>query len=247
MTKVMLFGACGFMGKEVIQASKNNKLVQIVAGVDKEDTTIDGVEIFSSPDNFDGKIDVIIDFSHPSAFEGIADFARKKKIPVTFCTTGYNEQTLAQMQELSKEFAVFKSANMSLGINLLSRLAKIATAVLQGYDIEMIEKHHNRKIDAPSGTAKLLFDALKTVKTDAVPIYDRSNLRQRRTPSEIGISAIRGGNIVGDHEILFIGENESITLSHSASSRAVFAEGALVASNFMKGKTPALYSMDDIF
>lgn len=246
--KIILTGACGRMGRAVLADAAKEPRLSVIAGVDVcPDESF--VPLYHGIDEVGTDIgaDVLIDFSHHTATEGILNYARKAKCAAVICTTGHTEEELRLIEEASREIAVFRSGNMSLGINLLTALVEKAASVLEGFDIEIIEKHHNQKLDAPSGTALMLAEAAAS-GVDYTPeyVYDRHSVRQKRAKNEIGIHSVRGGSIVGEHEVLFAGTNETVTLSHSASSREVFAVGAIHAALFMKDKPAGLYSMKDV-
>jgi 4-hydroxy-tetrahydrodipicolinate reductase len=204
--------------------------------------------VYVSAEDFTGKCDVIVDFSFHTATEGLLNYAVKNNLPIVIATTGHTEEETALIKKAAETVPVFYSRNMSLGINLLIALANKACKSLgSAFDIEIIEKHHNQKLDAPSGTALMIADALKDTRDiETEYIYNRQPVKQKRQKNEIGIHAVRGGTIVGEHEVIFAGKDEVITLSHSAASRDVFAEGAVRAAQFIVGKTPALYDMNDI-
>lgn len=238
----------GRMGKAITQIVENIDDAQIVCGFD----VVEGdcaYPVYKEYADISACADVIIDFSHPSNFENILGYAKKNNLPIVIATTGLSEEQKNEMVAAAEEIPVFFSANMSLGINLLIKLAKDATKILEkDFDIEIIEKHHNKKLDAPSGTALAIADAIAdTMTNDAEYIYERHSVRKQRDKSEIGIHAVRGGTIVGEHEVIFAGTDEVISLSHSASSREVFAQGAVKAALFMNGKPKGFYSMDDLF
>lgn len=248
MTKIILSGCLGRMGSAITEIVENIAGAEIVCGFD----VTDGgrcYPVYKSYADAKEDADVIIDFSHPSNFENILNFAKAKNLPIIMCTTGLTAEQKAELKAAADEIPVFFSANMSLGINLLIRLAKMATKVLEkDFDIEIVEKHHNKKLDAPSGTALAIADAIAdTMSDDANFVYERQSVRRQREKNEIGIHAIRGGTIVGDHDVLFAGPDEVITLSHSAASREVFAQGAVKAAMFMNGKPKGFYCMDDLF
>ncbi len=247
MLKVIVNGCFGYMGRNVCDLINNDKDSVVAAGVDIAEKTAD-FPVYRSFSEIDGKADVIIDFSHPSCLKGLLDYAIKTKTPAVIATTGLNDEEKALIKEASKQVALFFTANMSLGVNLLSALVKKAASVLSGsFDIEIVEKHHNKKIDAPSGTALMLADAAaEAVDFNAEYVYDRHSVRKKRDANEIGISSIRGGTIVGEHDVIFAGEDEVITLSHSAYSKRVFAAGALNAAKFIVCKENGLYSMEDL-
>ena len=198
-------------------------------------------------EELDVKADVIVDFSNPAVLDSLLAYAKEKKLPCVICTTGYTEEQKEKIKEAAKEIPIFYSGNMSLGINLIIELAKKAAAVFgNNFDIEIVEQHHNQKLDAPSGTALMIADAVSEVKTDAEYVYDRHAYRKKRDKKEIGIHSVRGGNIVGEHEIIFAGTDEILKISHSARSKSVFAVGALNAASFLKGKEPGMYDMSDL-
>ena len=248
MINVLLSGACGKMGNAVARCCKEEENVNVVAGVDKAQMLCD-FPIYSSFDDVKVIPDVIIDFSHISVLENLLKFAIKNNNPVVLATTGYSAEQIEKIKDASSKIPVFFTANMSLGVNLLCSLAKTAAKILNSnFDIEIIEKHHNKKLDAPSGTALAIADAIAdTMTDDAKYVYERQSVRKQREKSEIGIHAVRGGTIVGEHEVIFAGTDEIITLSHSAASREVFAQGAVKAALFMSGKPKGFYSMDDLF
>lgn len=247
MTDIILCGANGKMGKVIRDIVAKCDDCRIAAGIDLN-TESDSFPIYSSFDEIKEDADVIIDFSNPALLNDLLDFAVIKSMPVVIATTGYDESQKKQIEEASRKTSVFFTYNMSLGINLLANLAKKAVQVLgDGFDIEIIEKHHNQKIDAPSGTALMLADAIceelnKPMKYE----YDRHSKREKRTKNEIGMHAVRGGTIVGEHEIMFAGRDEIITLSHSARSKEVFAVGAVNAALFLKDKPAGMYSMKEM-
>ena len=248
MTKIMLNGCNGKMGQVISRLAGEDESLKVVAGFDILNNRENDYPVFTSPDEFDGEADVVIDFSHPDSLENILAFCKKRKLPVIVCTTGLSNSQKNIMEAASKDIPVFFSANMSLGINLLIDLAKKATALLgDNFDIEIIEKHHNQKIDAPSGTALAIADAIAEDMTDeAEYVYDRHISRKKRKKSEIGIHAVRGGTIVGEHTVLFAGTDEVIEIKHSAASKEIFAVGALKAAKFMKGKEAGMYCMNDL-
>lgn len=247
MTDIILCGANGKMGKVIRDIVAKRDDCRIAAGIDLN-TVSDSFPIYSSFDEIKEDADVIIDFSNPALLNDLLDFAVKKSMPVVIATTGYDESQKKQIEEASRKTSVFFTYNMSLGINLLANLAKKAVQVLgDAFDIEIIEKHHNQKIDAPSGTALMLADAIceelnKPMKYE----YDRHSKREKRTKNEIGMHAVRGGTIVGEHEIMFAGRDEIITLYHSARSKEVFAVGAVNAALFLKDKPAGMYSMKEM-
>lgn len=248
MTKILLSGCSGKMGRVIGTLAAAYNDCEIVGGIDLVDDSTLSFPVFSAPDKVSVKADVIIDFSHPSCLIPVVTYAAENHIPVVVCTTGLTSEQKNFMYEKSKETAVFFSANMSLGVNLMADLAKKATTVLEdNFDIEIVEAHHNRKLDAPSGTALYIADSINSAcKESKEYVYDRHSVRKKREKKEIGIHAIRGGTIVGEHTVIFAGNDEIIEIKHTALSRDVFAEGAIAAAKFMVGKKPAMYDMNDL-
>lgn len=243
--KIIISGCNGRMGRVVESICEADPDVSVVAGFDVslESRTF---PVFVSPANFTGEADAVIDFSSPVALDGLLAFALERKVPLVLATTGYSDEQLAQIDEASKHIPIFRSANMSLGINVLLELVKKAAAVLgDSYDIEIVEKHHNRKVDAPSGTALMIADAAASaLNFKPEYVYERHSVRQSRDKKEIGISAVRGGTIVGIHEIMFAGRDEIIEIKHTAMSREIFANGAVKAAKFLAGVSkPGMYDM----
>ncbi len=247
MINILLCGANGKMGNAVRRVAADNDLVSIVAGFDVN-TAPCGFPVYDDLSKLSEKIDCIIDFSHPSLTDAILDYAKNNKIPLVLCTTGLSKEQISKLEFYSKDTPIFFSANMSIGVNLLIDLVCKASKVLESsFDIEIVEKHHNQKLDAPSGTALAIADAISdTVSYNPHYMYDRHSVRQKREKSEIGIHAVRGGNIVGEHTVIFAGCDEVIEVKHQATSKEVFAVGAVRAAIFMQGKTPGLYSMSDL-
>lgn len=247
MTKIILCGANGKMGHVIQSVVAGRDDCEIVAGVDIN-TESNGFPVYSTFGEIKETADVIIDFSNPALLDSMLAFSEDKKIPVVIATTGYDDKQKKQIEKASEKCAVFFTYNMSMGINLLANLAKKATEVLgSDFDIEIVEKHHNQKIDAPSGTALMLADAICEEIDEPVKYeYDRHSKREKRTKNEIGMHSVRGGTIVGEHEIIFAGRDEIITLSHSARSKEIFAVGAVNAAVFMSGKDSGMYSMKDL-
>ncbi|MBQ8765620.1 MAG: 4-hydroxy-tetrahydrodipicolinate reductase [Clostridia bacterium] len=247
MTRIILSGALGKMGKAIASCVDNRNDCEIVAGVDIASAECN-FPIFKSFNDINVDADVIIDFSHPSVLNDLLVFAKEKKIPAVIATTGLNDEQIEDIKYASKDVPLFFSANMSIGVSLVSELAKKAAKVLGGsFDIEIVEAHHNQKIDAPSGTALMLADSISEVLQEK-PIYefDRHSKRMKRTKNEIGIHAVRGGTIVGEHEIIFAGPDEVIKISHSAYSKQLFANGSVNAGLFLVGKNPGFYNMKDL-
>ncbi len=247
MMNILLCGANGKMGNAVRRTAENNEFVKIVAGYDIN-TADCGFPVYSDLNSVSEKIDCIIDFSHPSLTDSILDWAKNKKIPAVICTTGLSKDQLSKLEFYSNETPIFFSANMSIGVNLLIDLVCKASKVLEdNFDIEIVEKHHNPKLDAPSGTALAIADAISdTVSFAPEYMFDRHSVRRKRKKSEIGLHAIRGGNIVGEHTVIFAGNDEVIEIKHSATSKEVFAEGAVRAAIYMNGKPAGLYNMTDL-
>ena len=249
MIKVILNGCCGVMGGVVTELVEAEPEMEIVAGIDIKDNGKTEYPVFSSLSECSVPADVVIDFSSAKAMDSLIAGLREKKIPVVLCSTGLSEEQLQAVQELSKESAVLKSANMSLGINLMFKVLKMISPMLSeaGFDIEILEKHHHRKVDAPSGTAIALADAINDAMEEKFKYtFDRSSVRAARDPKEIGFAAVRGGNIVGEHDVIFAGTDEVITISHQAASRAIFAKGAVAAAKFLAGKPAGFYDMSDV-
>lgn len=246
MKRIMLIGANGKMGRVIARLAAEREDLCIAVGVDCNTEPYADFPIVAAPSDYDEAVDGIIDFSHPSALSGILDYACEKGIPTVIATTGYDDNGLAAIRKAAEQIPVFFTFNMSLGINLLCDLAARAASVLgDGFDVEIIERHHNQKIDAPSGTAIMLGNAInRALDGEKHYVYDRHAVRQKREKSEIGIHAVRGGTIVGEHEILFAGHDETITLTHRAQSKEVFAAGALSAAAYLTaGRAPGLYEM----
>ncbi len=247
MTKIIMNGCYGKMGRMITELCKEDSEVSIVAGIDVVCTGDSPYRVYQDITEFTGDADVVIDFSSAKITDKLLDYCISRKIPVVLCTTGLSEEQLSKVKEASKEIAILRSANMSLGVNLIIKHLKEISKVLvpAGFDIEIVEKHHNQKVDAPSGTALALADAAgEGFNFDYV--YDRSGKREKRTDHEIGISSVRGGTIVGDHDVIFAGTDEVITISHRAYSRALFGKGAIAAAKFLAGKAPGMYDMSDV-
>ena len=245
MLNIMLCGCGGRMGAAVAAAAEVAG-DRIVAGVDINPAAASPYPVYHNPAEFAGRADVMIDFSHHSALPALLTYAVKTGTPLVVATTGHTDEEMQMMREAATKVPVFFSRNMSLGINLLIALCRRAAATLgEDFDIEIIEKHHNKKLDAPSGTALMIADALAE-EGDHPYVYDRHAERRARARGEIGLHAVRGGTIVGEHEVMFCGKDEIVTLSHSAASREVFATGALRAAHFLVGKGAGFYNMDDV-
>lgn len=248
MTKIAVTGVCGKMGRVIVNLVKGREDCEVVAGIDLLGEKYDSFPVVKSVFDLPHKPDVIIDFSHPSALDDLLSYGKMNNVPLVIATTGYTDEQRAQITAASAQIPVFFTFNMSLGINLLVELAKKATQILGGqFDIEIVEKHHNLKKDAPSGTAIMIAEAINAEMGNKNHfVYDRHSVRKPRDKDEIGMHAIRGGTIVGEHDIIFAGHDEVITLSHSAQSKEVFAVGSVNAAVFLAGKPAGLYAMSDL-
>lgn len=247
MVNIIISGALGRMGRVVADIVSERSDCKVVAGIDLNTDPHVSFPVYSSPEDVDVAADVIIDFSHPSLLVDLLRYARCKHLPVVSCTTGLSEEQIDFLHEASASIPIFSTANLSLGVNLMVELAKKAATILQGFDIEIVEKHHNQKIDAPSGTALMLADEINsTLSSPFQYVYDRHQKRQKRAINEIGIHSVRGGTIVGEHEVIFAGKDEVLTISHSAYSKDVFATGAVAAAIFLHDQKNGLYTMKDI-
>lgn len=249
MTRIIMCGCNGAMGQTISGIVKEDPEAEIVAGIDLADHGDNDYPVYETIGDCPVEADAIIDFSTPKILSDLLAYSKEKKIPVVLCTTGYSEEQLAEIEEAAADTAILKSANMSLGINTLLKLVQDAARVLavEGFDVEIVEKHHNQKLDAPSGTALALADSVNEAMGNPYEyVYDRSQKRQKRDKKELGISAVRGGTIVGDHDVIFAGKDEVITFSHMAYSKAVFGKGAVSAAKFLKGKTNGRYEMADV-
>ncbi len=246
MVKIILSGCNGKMGKVISAIAANSPDLDIVAGIDKNAEHII-YPVFSNINHCNVQADVILDFSRPDALDDLIKYSKEKNIAVVLCTTGYTEEQILKINETSKKIPLFRSANMSIGVNVLNSVLKNISALLYNdFDIEIIEKHHNQKVDSPSGTAILLGNTIKdAISEETVFVNGREGI-SKRTHKEIGIHAVRGGSIVGEHDVIFAGQGETIEIKHTALSRDVFAVGALKACQFMCGKEKGLYSMDDV-
>ena len=249
MVKVIMHGCNGKMGQTISSLIAADEEIEIVAGIDAVDSGKNDYPVFKSISECTVEADAVIDFSVAAAVDELLDCCAERKLPCVLCTTGLSEAQLEKVKTTAEKTAVLKSANMSLGINMLLKLLKEAAQILSpaGFDIEIVEKHHNQKLDAPSGTALALADSINEEMGDSFEyIYDRSQVRQKRDAKEIGISAVRGGTIVGDHDVIFAGADEVVTFSHRAYSKAVFGKGAIQAAKFLKGKPAGMYDMADV-
>ena len=249
MTNIIMHGCNGKMGQVITRIVAEDPDAEIVAGIDLTGEVKNDYPVFRTIEECNVEGDVIIDFSTAAAVDGILDYSVKRRLPIVLCTTGLSEEQLAKVEEAAKETAVLKSANMSMGINLLLKLLKDAARVLApaGFDMEIVERHHRLKVDAPSGTALALADSLNEAMGNQYEYkFDRSQERKKREDLEIGISAVRGGTIVGDHEVIFAGPDEVIEFKHTAYSKAVFGKGAVQAAKFLKGKGAGRFDMSDV-
>ena len=246
MLKIIISGCNGHMGRVVEELCNADSQVEVVAGFDILGSNDRNFPIFTSPAQFTGDADAVIDFSSPAALDGLLEFAKATKTPLVLATTGYSPEQIAKIGAAALEVPIFRSANMSLGINVLIELVKKAASVLgDSYDIEIVERHHRRKVDAPSGTALMLFNAVKEVRPAAEANCGRAG-EGKRTKDEIGISSLRMGNVVGIHEVHICTGTQTLTLKHEATTRAMLADGAVDAARFMVGKGKGLYNMEDI-
>lgn len=249
MTKIIMHGCNGAMGQTITGIVREDENTQMAGGIDIVDNKENGYPVFTSIDRCDVKADVVIDFASPKALEGLLHYCITKQVPLVLCTTGLSAEQIQLVNESSTKVAILRSANMSLGINMLLKMVQTAAKVMaaDGFDIEIVERHHNRKVDSPSGTALALADSINEAMDQQYEyIYDRSGKREKRDKKELGISAVRGGTIVGEHEIIFAGIDEVVEFKHTAYSKAVFAKGAVAAAKFLAGKPAGLYDMSDV-
>lgn len=249
MIKMIIHGCNGKMGQVLTNLAKEDDNLEVAAGIDTYTGIQNPYPVFQNMGDCDVEADVVVDFSNALAIDDLLDTCKEKKLPIVLCTTGLSEAQLQKVEETAKEVAVLRSANMSLGVNLLLKLLKEAAQVLggAGFDIEIVEKHHNQKVDAPSGTAIALADSINEAMDNAYHyVYDRSQVREKRDAKEIGISAVRGGTIVGQHDVIFAGVDEVVEFHHTAYSKSVFAKGALEAAKYLAGKPAGMYDMSDV-
>ena len=250
MVNIILSGCGGRMGQAIVKAAELDRDCRILAGIDVNADAIAPAckfPVYQAISDAPDGADVIIDFSHHTALPSLLDYAKKSCTPIVVATTGHTDEEKSEMISAAESVAVFFSGNMSIGINLLIELCKNAAATLgESFDVEIIEKHHNQKLDAPSGTAIMIADAIKEERDDTEYVYDRHSVRKARDTSEIGIHSVRGGTIVGEHEVIFAGNNETISLTHTATSREIFANGALRAAKYLANKPAGLYNMSDL-
>lgn len=245
MTKLLIHGFFGAMGQNVYQILKDNLDYQI-SGFDVGMSNQSNIIVYNDLSNIAEQFDVIIDFSHHSQIDSLLEYASGSDTPLVLCTTGLSKETINKVNEYKKNIPVFQSGNMSLGVNILIELAKIGARALQDFDIEIIEKHHNKKIDAPSGTAYMIADGIKDERNNLIYNFGRQGNNAKREKNEIGIHAVRGGTITGEHTVLFAGIDEIVEIKHQANSKAVFAKGAIEAANFIINKKNGLYNMSDL-
>ena len=248
MTKIILSGCNGRMGQAICSIVKENPNAEIVAGFDINATAQNGFPVYSDWNEITEKADVIVDFSNPNVLKDLLSFAKSKKLAIVAATTGYSSSQTDEIHAAASVIPVFKSMNMSIGINLLIDLVRKAAEILgETFDIEIVERHHNQKVDAPSGTALMIADAIsETMKTPCEYVYDRHSVRRKRGKNEIGIHTVRGGTIPGDHSVMFAGANEILEVNHHAASREVFASGAVHAAIFISSKPAGLYNMNNL-
>lgn len=249
MVKILMHGCNGRMGQVITGLVREDENATITAGVDVYDGIKNDYPVFSKLQDVNVDFDVIIDFSTASVIDGLLDYCEAVKKPVVLCTTGLSEEQIKKAKKVSETVAVLRSANMSIGVNVIMKLLREAVAKLapEGFDVEIVEKHHNQKLDAPSGTAIALADVMNDEMGGCYEyIYDRSQARKKRDKKELGISAVRGGNIVGEHDVIFAGTDEVITISHSAHSKAIFAKGSIAAAKYIFDKKPGMYDMSDV-
>ncbi|WP_434310980.1 4-hydroxy-tetrahydrodipicolinate reductase [Hominifimenecus sp. rT4P-3] len=249
MVRAIMSGCNGAMGQVITQMASEDPDIEIVAGIDINTEQRNGYPVFASLSECSVEADVVIDFSSAKATDSLLAGMVEKKLPGVLCSTGLSEEQLEAVKKTSEQVAVLKSANMSVGVNLIFKLLETITPILakEGYDMEIVEKHHHRKVDAPSGTALAMADVMNASVGNAYHYkFDRTQERVKRDPMEIGIQAVRGGTIVGDHDVIFAGTDEVITISHSAYSRAIFGKGALAAAKFLAGKPAGYYDMRDV-
>ena len=249
MVRIIMNGCNGHMGQVISDLVSKDENAEIVAGVDLQDTGRYSYPVFTELGACDVKADVMIDFSSAKASDAVLEYCGSRELPLVLCTTGLSQEQLQKVEETAEKTAVLRSANMSLGINTLLKLLQDAAKVLAaaGFDMEIVERHHNLKVDAPSGTALALADSLNEAMDHQYHyVYDRSQKREQRDSKEIGLSAVRGGTIVGEHEVIFAGPDEVIEFKHTAYSKTVFAKGAVEAAKFLKGKAAGMYNMSHV-
>ena len=242
-----MHGCNGVMGQVITGMAKDMEGLTIVAGIDLKNDKENGYPVYASLEECKEEADVVVDFASPKAADHLMDFCAEKKLGLVLCTTGLSEEQIKKVKETAEKTAVLRSANMSLGVNLLLKLVQEAAKVLASSGFDIVEKHHNQKKDAPSGTALALAESMNEALGNQYHyVYDRSSVHEKRDPKEIGIASVRGGSIVGDHDVIFAGKDEVITFNHTAYSKAIFAKGALEAAKFLAGKKPGLYDMSNV-
>lgn len=249
MVKIIMKGCNGKMGQVITDLVREDEEAVIVAGLDRVDNRENGYPVYQTLEDCDIDADVLIDFSSVHGLEDMLKVAAKRKLPIVLCTTGFSAEQIHLIEETSSQIPILRSANMSMGINTIMKVLKAVSKVLadSNFDIEIVERHHNQKVDAPSGTALALADVIKeALDEDYRYVYDRSQTREKRTKQEIGISAVRGGTIVGEHDVIFAGTDEVIEIKHTAYSKAIFANGAVQAAKFLAGKKPGMYDMSQV-
>lgn len=248
MTNIILSGCCGKMGRVIAREIDKREDCKVVAGIDIFADNTMGFPVYDDFSKIQEEADVVIDFSNPAVLNGLLSYITENQTPAVICTTGFSAEQVAQIKAAAEKTAIFYSGNMSLGINLLIELAKKATMVFgSAFDVEIVEKHHNQKLDAPSGTALMIADGISEVmQQEPQYVYDRHSYRKKREKNEIGIHAVRGGTIVGEHEVIFAGHDEVLTITHQAQSKEVFAIGSINAAVYLKGKNPGMYDMSDM-
>lgn len=249
MVNIIMVGCNGKMGRVITNIVNDDAEATIVAGVDVFDDGHNTYPVYKSIELVQEDADVIIDFSNPASLDSILEYSIRTQVSAVLCSTGYSKEEIAKIDEAATKVAILRSGNMSLGINTMAKVMKAVTKVLTdaGFDVEIVEKHHNQKIDAPSGTALMLADAVnEQLNNEYEYCYDRSQIREKRPQKQIGISAVRGGSIVGEHEIIFAGTDEVLEFKHTAYSKAIFAKGAVQAAKFLKGQNVGMYSMKDV-
>ena len=244
--KVIINGYSGTMGQVLTKCVADDEELELVAGISPKHHDVDGFNTYSSFADVKEDSDVVIDFSNPLALDGILEYCLKTKTPVVLATTGYNDEEMEEIHEAAKQIPVFLSFNMSLGVNILLKLVKEAAKNLANFDIEIIEKHHNKKVDSPSGTAVMIANAVKEIREQSEFIYGRHGRTGKRQQNEVGIHAVRGGTIVGEHSAIFAGNDEILEINHSARSKNVFAEGAIAAAKYLVNQESGFYNMDDM-
>ncbi|WP_434798195.1 4-hydroxy-tetrahydrodipicolinate reductase [Terrisporobacter vanillatitrophus] len=245
MLKVIINGYSGSMGKVLTKCVNEDSELQLVCGVSRDELEVPFKTYYKMSD-IEENADVIIDFSHHSAIYDVLDYATKTKLPLVIATTGFNDEELSEIEKASAIIPIFHSSNMSLGVNVLVRLVKEAAKALNGFDIEIIEKHHNKKLDSPSGTAVMIANGIKEVLPESECIYGRYGRCEKRKPTEVGIHAIRGGTIVGEHTTIFAGHDEVVEIKHTAQSKDIFAQGAITAAKFLVNKEAGYYNMNNM-